>query len=117
MPNELDQRMRGQRLSAVVFVEDYVQLQFGGPDFVLTLYVLPEFRSKTMPMRPGDIHWRNALCELIGRKIIQVLLDDDHVEFCFDGDARLRVDRALPTVPPEILELRTGLPEPIVVLR
>jgi hypothetical protein len=72
----------GEQLSSVVFVQDYLQLHFDGN--TLTLYSWPEVNLGTTTYKFGDIMYRNALCEIIGHKIMNVvLLENTSVKLFF----------------------------------
>jgi hypothetical protein len=55
----------GLRLTAVVFVEDYVQLQFESPATVLTAITLPRVTVSGERWYEGTPGYRDALCGLI----------------------------------------------------
>lgn len=57
-------RLENEQLSAVVFVQDYIQLQFDGP--CLTVYVWPTIRNAANALDRKSPGYRNALCDLIG---------------------------------------------------
>jgi hypothetical protein len=59
----------GQELGSVVFVRDYVQLDFDGPR--LSLYVWPTVVTDRR-VDFGEPGYRDALCELIGRPVTGV---------------------------------------------
>ncbi|WP_024877109.1 hypothetical protein [Saccharomonospora piscinae] len=57
-------KLDGETLSAVVFVMDYLQLDFNGSRF--TCYVWPVVLTGSSPWHIGDSGYRDALCGLIG---------------------------------------------------
>jgi hypothetical protein len=57
----------GRQLSAVVFVQDYVQFQFDGP--VLTAITSPRVSLAGDEWSVRLAGYRDALCRLIGRKV------------------------------------------------
>ena len=57
----------GEELSAVVFVRDYVQLQFDGPG--LTLINDPTVITNATKYQPALPGYRDALCERIGKSV------------------------------------------------
>jgi hypothetical protein len=65
----------GAELSAVVFVRDYVQLQFDGP--ILTAITLPVIVTAAGPVRAGERGYRDALCEQIGKEISSVSITEN----------------------------------------
>ena len=60
--------IRGRQLSAVVFVQNYVQLQFDGPG--LTAYTLPVVVIGERRLEAGSPGYRDGLCAQI-TKIVQ----------------------------------------------
>ncbi|MGA2451664.1 MAG: hypothetical protein ABTD50_23660 [Polyangiaceae bacterium] len=72
----LDGLLRRQ-LSAVVFVQDYLQLQFDGP--LLTLTNWPVVQCAEGEFRYGDTRYRDALCGRIAKTVAsaQVRLNDE----------------------------------------
>ncbi|WP_052583903.1 hypothetical protein [Saccharomonospora iraqiensis] len=67
MKETLFAELRGETLSAVVFVADYLQLDSNGS--VLTSYVWPTVLRRTCPTRFEDPGYRDALCAFIGHDI------------------------------------------------
>lgn len=65
----------GEFLSSVVFVMDYVQLDFCGG--TLTADTLPEVREEGAVYRPGQSGYRDALCRRIGVIITKVDVNTD----------------------------------------
>jgi len=59
----------GRRLTAVVFVMDYVQMQFEAPDTVLTAITLPKVTLSQHQFVEGAFGYRDALCGLIGKSV------------------------------------------------
>lgn len=57
----------GEQLSAVVFVQDYVQLQFGGPALTLTAFTLPKVKVGDTEVEYGKSGYRDALCSCISK--------------------------------------------------
>lgn len=58
-----------EQLSAVTFVQDYVQLHFDGP--CLTAYVWPHILNQKGSIAPKVPGYRDALCERIGKIVVQ----------------------------------------------
>ena len=69
MPEEpsLLATLAGETLAAVVFVTDYVQLDFSGPR--LSLYVWPVVARDGRRYAYGDAGYRDALCGLLLRPV------------------------------------------------
>jgi hypothetical protein len=59
----------GEDLASVVFVRDYLQLDFDGPR--LSLYVWPQVTFGSTIRVMGDPGYRDALCDLIGHPVVQ----------------------------------------------
>lgn len=70
--------LNGRELSAVVFIRDYVQLQFDGD--ILTCVTNPEVQIGGETYRWGDRDYRNALCERISVTVSEASLHEG-VEF------------------------------------
>jgi hypothetical protein len=75
-----------QQLSAVTFVQDYVQLSFDG--LRLTLNVWPIINASRSF---GDSGYRDELCSLIGRTVVQVREEPGAIDIVFD-EGCLRID-------------------------
>lgn len=75
-PSRLLDRLVGETLSSVIFVADYLQLDFNGPR--LTAHVWPRVRAFDETMHFGDRGYRDALCAFIGREVTAVV--DSHDE-------------------------------------
>lgn len=67
---EFLRHLLGLELSAVVFVRDYIQLQFDGP--VLTVVTTPEIETTTGILRSGQLGFRDALCDQISHTVKSV---------------------------------------------
>ncbi len=64
----------GEELTAVEFVQDYLQLRFDGP--LLTLYAWPHVLLSEFSIAFGEPEYRNSLCEQIGEKVEEASLDE-----------------------------------------
>ncbi len=60
----------GEELASVIFVRDYLQLDFDGPR--LSLFVWPQVAVDAEVRRMGDRGYRDALCTLIGHTVLSV---------------------------------------------
>jgi hypothetical protein len=67
--------IEGEELKSVAFVEDYLQLGFGGP--VLTLYNWPYVMLTDFSVAYGEPEYRNALCAQIGEQVSTATLEED----------------------------------------
>jgi hypothetical protein len=76
-------------LSAVVFVRNYLQLQFDGP--LLNVIVWPEIRINSNILKEHDKDYRNILCSLIGSKINVVIEDQDYIILGFSNGVELYI--------------------------
>jgi hypothetical protein len=66
--------LEGQELTAVEFVEDYLQLRFDGP--LLTLYEWPSVLLSEYSVSHGEPEYRNALCSLIREEVEEATLEE-----------------------------------------
>lgn len=64
----------GEELTAVEFVQDYLQLRFDGP--LLTLYAWPHLLLSDYSIAFGEPEYRNLLCEQIGEKVEEASLEE-----------------------------------------
>jgi hypothetical protein len=60
----------GEQLSAVTFVQDYLQLHFDGP--CLTVFSHPVVRLGNQTFHGGKPGFRDALCNNIAKKVTEV---------------------------------------------
>ena len=77
MDSECYEQVIGEKLSAVVFVLDYHQLQFDGPTFTILNPITVTSRGSSMAV--GEDQFRNRLCEQIAKVVRRVE--------CREGDA------------------------------
>jgi hypothetical protein len=66
--------IEGEELRSVAFVEDYLELRFGGP--LLTLYVWPYVMLTEFSVAFGEPEYRNALCAQIGEQVSTASLEE-----------------------------------------
>jgi hypothetical protein len=64
------QMLIGEQLSAVTFVQDYLQLHFDGPR--LTVFSPPVIRLGEQTFYKGKPGFRDALCHNIAKKVTEV---------------------------------------------
>src|SRR5882672_7542795 len=73
-PAALFEQLRGEQLSAVTFVQDYLQLWFDGPGFnvlnPVTVYV------EDQSARSWDDQFRNKLCSQIAKTVASVTVHE-----------------------------------------
>ena len=67
--------IEGEELKSVSFVEDFLQLGFGGP--LLTLYNWPYVMLTDFSVAYGEPEYRNALCAQIGEQVATASLEED----------------------------------------
>jgi hypothetical protein len=71
----------GKQLSAVVFVQDYIQLQFDGPG--LTAVTLPTVKVVDKQIAWGMPGYRDLLCERIGKLVTSASVTEGE-EICIE---------------------------------
>ena len=64
----------GEELVAVEFVQDFLQLRFAGPLFIL--YDWPHVLLTDFSVAYGEPEYRNALCAQIGEKVASASLEE-----------------------------------------
>jgi hypothetical protein len=88
--NEPLQIIVGEKLSAVVFVMDYIQLQFDGP--CLSLIHEPEVITPTGTYTRDVPGFRDTLCEQITHIVTSALVTmNDDFEIMFDHGTIIRI--------------------------
>ena len=84
----------GQELSAVEFVQDYVQLRFDGP--LVTFYEWPEVFREEGSYAFGEPEYRNVLCALIGESVSAASVEEgEALEIGFESGVNVRVSLRL----------------------
>jgi hypothetical protein len=79
--------LKNKKLSAVVFVLDYLQLQFD--EAILTFREFPKVESGNRIISSEYIEYRNKICSLIGKEVSAVeYVEDDFFRLLFD-DAKI----------------------------
>ena len=78
-----------QQMSAVIFVQDYLQLDFDGKR--LTLNVWPKVSLDGTTFVSADTGYKDALCSLIGRKVVAVSEAEIEIGLIFD-EAQVSID-------------------------
>jgi len=83
-------RIIGEQLSSVEFVQDYVQLRFDGP--TITAFVWPTINLSGNIIRFGDAGYRDALCARIARKVTAArIIEVVCLTVQFDDYAELKI--------------------------
>jgi hypothetical protein len=72
--------LKGRDVSAVTFVQDYLQLQFDGS--FLNVFVWPRLTLKGVVFEFGSSGYRDALCQLIGKTVVGVI-EESNVKLGF----------------------------------
>ena len=67
----------GEILSAVIFVEDYVQLIFNGS--ILTAYVWPVIHTQGKSFTFESATYKDNLCNLIGKHVTEAIGHNDEM--------------------------------------
>ena len=67
--------IEGEELKAVEFVEDFLQLRFGGS--LLRLYDWPHVLLPDFSVAFGEPEYRNALCAQLGETVSTATLEED----------------------------------------
>lgn len=82
--------LESEQLSAVTFVQDYVQLHFDGP--CLTAYVWPHILNQKESITPKVPGYRDALCERIGKIVVKAFEElGERLVIVFADDVTLEV--------------------------
>jgi len=84
----------GEEISAVSFVRNYVEFLFDGP--ILRSLSNPSVWSEGIEYKFPDAGSRDALCRLIGAKVVYVDLEEDHaLNIVTSNDCRLLIPLAV----------------------
>jgi len=78
-------------LVGITFIRDYIQFLFDGP--VLNTYTLPLIKIESKIITSTDFGYYDALCKLIGKKIISAYEDEkeEKITIKFESDTELFV--------------------------
>ncbi|HVX92544.1 MAG TPA: hypothetical protein VHA74_00330 [Candidatus Dojkabacteria bacterium] len=78
-----------EQLSSVIFVQDYLQLDFNGKR--ITCYEWPKVNLLKHSFDIDDKEYRNALCSLIAKKISDInLVDDVKLDITFQSGEQIK---------------------------
>ena len=108
--------IEGQELASVAFVQDYLQLDFGGP--ILTLYIWPEVFRPEGSYGFGEPGYRDMLCEEILGSVEAASYEDAiALEIAFESGVIFRVSlRDADYLGPEAGQFLSGEEgEPLIV--
>jgi hypothetical protein len=78
-------RIVGEQLTAVIFVMDYLKFQFNNC-YLTALFPVVAYVSG-QSYRPGDLHYRDSLCERIMGNVTGAILEADSLRIGFDDGA------------------------------
>jgi hypothetical protein len=79
----------GQELSAVEFVQDYVQLRFDGP--LVSFYEWPDVFREEGSYAFGEPEYRNILCAVIGESVAAASVEEgEAIEIEFENGVTVR---------------------------
>lgn len=79
--------LKNKSLSAVIFILDYLQIQFDSA--VITFLIYPKVEMGNKHFSFGESEYRNKICELIGETISDVIFSQDNL-FCLDfGEGKI----------------------------
>lgn len=88
--NDALSRLVGTALSSVEFVQDYLQLRFGGP--TLTSYTHPRLVRHDVAIFWGDPAYRNSLCALVGVLVKETAVaENKEVTLDFENGTAVKV--------------------------
>jgi hypothetical protein len=79
------QRLKGEQLSSIEFLQDYVQLRFDGP--CLSAYNSHHIASNNSTIAWGEPGYCDALCKLIAHTVERATLSEQEISLLFDNDA------------------------------
>ncbi len=74
----------GEEMSAVCFVRDYVEFHFDGP--ILRALSLPTAKVGGKSFLPDMSGWRDALCSLVGRRVLAASVDGEMFLLSLEGE-------------------------------
>jgi hypothetical protein len=69
--------LKGEQLSSVTFVQDYLQLHFDGP--FITYYQWPEIRLNDSLIKFKDQGYRDLLCGQIAKIVKDTYFDENRI--------------------------------------
>ena len=83
MEKILREKLIGEQLSSVEFIQDYLQLHFDGRNFII--YIWPKVSISEKNYCIDDIEYRNMLCKLISSTIIDIVyIESKKLKIVFD---------------------------------
>jgi hypothetical protein len=82
-------RVVGEQLTTVMFVMDYLKLQFNDPVLTVLTPVLVRMGDRSYQL--GDLPWRDSLCDRITRTVSELFLAADHLQITFDDGSNFLI--------------------------
>ena len=83
--------LKDQQLSSVIFVQDYLQLDFDG--YTVTCYDWPIVILLDGKFVINDKEYRNALCSLIAKKVSDTsFIEDEMFVINFQGGEEIQIN-------------------------
>jgi len=105
METILKDKLINEQLSSVEFVQDYLQMHFDGR--TITSYIWPIINFKNENIIFGDVVYRNALCDFIGKKVKDLFFrDKEYLVLYFEemkGSLKIDLDPNNPDIVSEIV--------------
>tara|TARA_R110000823_G_scaffold216426_1_gene345983 strand:+ start:820 stop:1155 length:336 start_codon:yes stop_codon:yes gene_type:complete len=86
------EKLKGEQLSAVTFVQDYLQLHFDGP--LLNVYSPLTISSGENKETSWSPNFRNALCAQIAKQVTQVELAETYLRLTFSDQSSVSISLA-----------------------
>lgn len=87
----LYQQIVGEQLSGVVFVMDYIQLQFNPPPSFDALAPITVTSAAGVTVRSGDDQFRNRLCDQITRVVASVTVNAEEFRITFEDQSVISI--------------------------
>jgi hypothetical protein len=87
----LEDRIKGEELTAIQFVMDYIQIFFNHKGF--SCYIWPSLNVNNQLFEFGNIDYRNKLCGFIGKTVNEVyLIPEDLLIIEFEKGDRIEIN-------------------------
>ncbi|HEX4875260.1 MAG TPA: hypothetical protein VFV31_01220 [Chitinophagaceae bacterium] len=83
--------LKDQQLSSVVFIQDYLQLDFDG--YTVTCYDWPMVILLDGKFAINDKEYRNVLCSLIAKKVNEIsFIEDEMLSIGFQSGEKIEIN-------------------------
>jgi hypothetical protein len=84
------QMLIGEQLSAITFVQDYLQLHFDGPRLTVFSHVIVSLGDQVF--HGGKPGFRDALCNNIAKKVIEArIVNEDSISIRFADGSTIKI--------------------------